>query len=252
MQFTTQLIIGLISATVLIGILITLYVKIFAKPSTPSSDGCQPGTTNGLGVGCSSCADASCASCTADGDCQNGGTCAKFGSGAKGVCVCPKPYFGLMCEKQCDTNDQCQNGQSCTNGTCTGGPKCKCTGQNQTCGPDGVTCQCLPGWAGSNCKQKLFTNFKVPTPANGDGCRASTHDPSVYDGYCKSLIHPTASYDNGLCYGDNGCTTYETIRCNIPKVYLNSDVVTTGDACSPDNNAAYANYIAAQPNFSGI
>jgi hypothetical protein len=243
MQFTTQLIIGLVVATVLIGILITLYVKIFARPSTPSSDGCQAGTTNGLGVGCSSCPYASCASCTADGDCQNGGTCKKFGSGAKGVCVCPKPYSGLKCETQCLSNSDCPNGGKCANGTCdvntAGFTAANCQAPNcnlstQTCA-DGWTTNpkdpsqkkcgvCADGRGpDGDCSMKKIKNFQVSLD---NSCMSISNDSQSYlDSTCNQAIAGAYSTGTGCSQASNsvdGCLAGESnVICVVPEALVN-------------------------------
>lgn len=273
MQFTTQLIVGLIVATVLIGVLITLYVKIFARPPTPSSDGCQPGTTNTLGVGCSACPDASCASCTADSDCQNGGTCKMFGSGSKGVCVCPKPYSGLKCETQCLANSDCPNGGSCVNGSCdvnTGG----CTTTN--CQPpncDLSTCpKCADGWATDpkdssgkkcgicapgrgppgDCSKKNISNFAVSIDHS---CMYGTDSTQDLNSYCNQAI-PGAMATGDFCRASeavDGCLWGQNnLICMVPNAWVNKDFdQTTFSSCMPNTLGPTYNYLQSTYDFQG-
>ena len=253
MQFTTQLIIGLVVATILIGILIALYIKIFSKPSTPSSDGCQSGTTNTLGVGCSSCASASCASCTADGDCLNGGTCQKIGSGAKGVCVCPKPYSGLKCETQCLSNSDCPSG-SCVNGTCdlNTGPCTTANCQPPNC--DLSTCpKCADGWASDkndpgkkcgicapgrgppgDCSKKIVNNITVSL----NNCQSNLASKSRLDGLCAATF-PGSSSNGDFCSSsfsvDKCAAAFNTPQCLLPNALVDTNFVAeTWTPCLPN------------------
>jgi hypothetical protein len=247
MEPTTQLIVGLLVSSILVGILITLYVKIFAKKSG-GGDTCQPGTTEQPGFGCMSCDpnDSACATCTTDGakKCQNGGTCTALGTGGTaGVCVCPAPYFGNNCEKQCSADVPCASGTCLPNGTCSTTPG-SCTAANciaPHCDPK--TCLCADGWADDpndptgkkcgtcapgrgppgDCSKKIFTNsgLKLALPECYDvGWRSAAE----LNGYCQNAYGNSSSWDPTAyeCYPNLACnsTTSRPI-CDVPNFMAN-------------------------------
>jgi hypothetical protein len=174
-----------VTLVVLTGCALLVYKVVSGKKGNKCPDGqtfdtisascipsCATGTTYypayaAFNNGCLQCDPTdttNCATCSADGDCKNGGKCIMVnGPTGKGICNCVSPYTGNMCDGVCtSTGGQCLNGGTCVSG------KCQCIGQwtgqfcekaqtftcsEETCSPetciynphgskDGPTCTC--------------------------------------------------------------------------------------------------------------
>lgn len=270
MDQSTKIIVGLLVSSILVGILFTLYVKIFGKP-TNNTDKCPAGTTHYDGYGCLSCdpQDLSCQTCTNDGTkpCKNGGKCITLGTGSEaGICLCSPPYFGNSCEKECSADVPCASGTCLPNGTCTTSPQ-SCTATNCTTNCDPKTCQCSDGWVsdpndptGKKCKvcapgrgppgdcSKVLYDLPTYVLADNHCIDTNIHTSSALDNFCQQTYGPLANWSGQQCHGSDGCAgNTNPILCNVPKFYAysNFDPTSIGGNCpSHDVDQIYNEWIA--------
>jgi hypothetical protein len=220
---TTKLILEGIFAFILIGVLIWMFIKIYGGTSSNNGTTCWPGTKYSEKFGgCITCdGDPSvitaCRKCSNNTEC-NGGTCAPVTQGGKGVCLCPKGFFGTNCEKECDDKVPCKTGK-CQNGRCVK-TTCECS-NGKSCSAGDTSCRvCAPnrGPKFPECSRKLFQN--EPIKVGTSGCwDPSIHSKETLNKHCIDEYGSTASYA-GLCTGSkDGCSGFfddtDELICNV-------------------------------------
>lgn len=177
-----------VTLVVLTGCALLVYKVVSGKKGNKCPDGqefdstsasciqkCATGTTyypayTAFNNGCLPCDPTdttNCATCSADGDCKNGGSCIMVnGPNGKGICNCVSPYTGNTCDSICTpTGNQCQNGGICVSG------KCDCVGQwtGQFC-EKAQTITCSP----ETCVLPLCT-YTAGKDNNDPTCTCSPH-----------------------------------------------------------------------------
>ncbi|RMB92391.1 hypothetical protein DUI87_31192 [Hirundo rustica rustica] len=166
---------------------------------------CAPGFKDGTyGLDCAERCDCS----HADGCHPTTGYCRCLPgwSGIHCDSVCAEGQWGPNCSLPC----YCKNGASCSpddgilcpsgrfGKNCAG--ICTCT-NNGTCNPIDRSCQCYPGWIGSDCSQQC------PQGTYGYGCRQS----------CDCLNNSTCDHITGTCYCSPG---WKGARCDQAGVII--------------------------------
>ncbi len=233
-----------VTLVVLTGCALLVYKVVSGKKGNKCPDGqtfdtirascipsCATGTTYypayaAFNNGCLQCDPTdttNCATCSADGDCKNGGKCIMVnGPTGKGICNCVSPYTGNMCDGVCtSTGGQCLNGGTCVSG------KCQCIGQwtGQFC-EKAQTFTCSP----NTCVFPLCI-YKAGTDNNDPTCICSPHvipDSSTGSpcGKCEDGYGPPG--DCSLKYFDSTIDSNDAVL--IPTPYCH----TTGDTDQGD------------------
>lgn len=235
-----------VTLVVLTGCALLVYKVVSGKKGNKCPDGqtfdtisascipsCATGTTYypayaAFNNGCLQCDPTdttNCATCSADGDCKNGGKCIMVnGPTGKGICNCVSPYTGNMCDGVCtSTGGQCLNGGTCVSG------KCQCIGQwtGQFC-EKAQTFTCSP----ETCVSPMCT-YTAGTDNNDPTCTCSPH--VIPD---SSTGSPCGKCEDG--YGPPGdCSlkyfNYPIALATNECYYIHKDDNTLTSECQGDN-----------------
>ena len=203
-------------------------------------------------VGSSQCTDI----CTADNECQNGGSCVNNTNIR--TCDCAAGYSGTNCQTDIDdcTPNPCKNGANCTdnpNGYTCGcvagysGTNCEitdeCTPTGNECQNDGTCqtngtsyeCDCATGFSGTNCDTNIDDCVSNPCQ-NGANCT------DIVNGYtCNCVVGwegTTCDTNIDDCVGNscqNGATCEDKVNgytCNCASGWEGKDCDNNIDDCA--------------------
>ncbi|KAI3382076.1 hypothetical protein SNEBB_000637 [Seison nebaliae] len=196
--------------------------------------------------------------------CNNMGNCIEF-NGTSGMCICPKDYVGIYCDKRVDLCS-CENGGTCTSNTALNTGKCKCKFgyigeycekvdricrrhclnngkcvKNQNMGKD--VCNCQNNFYGEYCERYMGSCQCM----NGGICISEKCVcESPFTGkYCsekikqKDICSLFPCFNNGHCNAEGKCSCvapYSGKQCELVKIECSKDHCLNGGQCSMKNN----------------